>query len=86
MFSNKRRQKTMSKKCPFNKFDPCIGEDCAFFLNPIKMKGFFDDTVVGENIIDPSALERFEKPVRFPILYFCQFFRKGSVKLTTKYT
>lgn len=46
----------MSKKCPFNKFDPCIGKDCAFFLNPIKLKGLFDDTVIGENITDPSDL------------------------------
>ena len=46
----------MSKKCPFNRFEPCIGKDCAFFLDPIKSKGFFDDTVVGENIVDPSAL------------------------------
>jgi len=44
-----------TKKCPLNNFNPCIGQECAFFLTPIKMKGFFDDTDVGENIIDPST-------------------------------
>ena len=44
------------KKCPLNQFNPCVGSECAFFLNPIKLKGFFDETVVGENITDPSTL------------------------------
>jgi len=26
------------KKCPLNNFEPCIGKDCAFFVEPIQKK------------------------------------------------
>ncbi len=49
-----------SKKCPFNNFNPCIGNGCAFHIEPIrikkseKMKAAFGSS--DELIIDPSDI------------------------------
>ena len=41
------------KKCPFNGFKPCVGNECAFFLGPIYAKGaFFNNDLM----IDPRDI------------------------------
>lgn len=46
-----------SKKCPLNGFDPCIGKECVFFLEPMHTKGFIDlDNMKGDLIVDPGDI------------------------------
>jgi len=41
------------KKCPFNNFNPCIGTECAFFLEPISEKAMLLDEDI---ILDPKDI------------------------------
>ena len=41
------------KKCPLNNFVLCIGQECAFFIEPIKSKGAF---LNNDLITDPSDI------------------------------
>ena len=41
------------KKCPFNNFNDCIGNECAFYLEPINTKSTFTKN---DTIIDPADI------------------------------
>ena len=41
------------KKCPLNGFKPCIGAECAFFLESIETKGAIYDN---DLIVDPGDI------------------------------
>lgn len=40
------------KKCPFNKFELCIGNECAFFIEPKYAKGMLGNDLV----VDPADI------------------------------
>ena len=50
-----------SKKCPFDNFNLCIGNDCAFYIEPIRKKSENENMKAAfgsddEFIIDPSDI------------------------------